>query len=81
MQSYYLTDDQFIEEWHKIGSPEIFAKTHKLGVRSVYNRRRSIESRLKLNFQLSMTLVILLLKTTTNPGHARRGIEWKRVVL
>ena len=41
----HLTDEQFISEWQKIGSPELFAKTHKLNIRSVYIRRRTIETR------------------------------------
>ena len=48
MAKYFLTDDQFIESWKKIGSPHKFAKEHGLDVRSVYNRRRSIESRLNI---------------------------------
>jgi len=79
MQGYYLTDDQFIEEWHKIGSPEIFAKTHKMGVRSVYNRRRSIESRLKIELPtLNDTRNSPLKKLQQTPGHARRGIEMEK---
>jgi len=45
---YYLTDEQFIESWLKIGSPQKFASEHRMDVRSVYNRRRSIENRLKI---------------------------------
>ena len=52
MTNYYLTDDQFIEEWKKIGSPQIFAEKHKMSVRSVYNRRRVLETKLKIHTYL-----------------------------
>lgn len=79
MQGYYLTDDQFIEEWHKIGSPEIFAKTHKMGVRAVYNRRRSIEARLHIDLPtLNDTRLSPLKKLQQTPGHARRGINMEK---
>ena len=45
MAGYYLSDEEFIAEWKKIGSPLTFAKTHKMAERAVYNRRRSIEAR------------------------------------
>jgi predicted phosphodiesterase len=77
--SYYLTDDQFIEEWQKIGSPEIFAKTHGMSVRSVYNRRRSIEMRLRIQLPtLNDTRFDPLKKLQQTPGNARRGIEMEK---
>jgi predicted phosphodiesterase len=77
--SYYLTDDQFIEEWQKIGSPEIFAKTHGMSVRSVYNRRRSIEMRLRIQLPtLNDTRCDPLKKLQQTPGNARRGIEMEK---
>ena len=79
MGSYYLTDDQFIEEWQKIGSPEIFAKTHGMSVRSVYNRRRSIEMRLRIQLPtLNDTRCDPLKKLQQTPGNARRGIEMEK---
>ena len=45
MGGYYLSDEEFIAEWKKIGSPLLFAKTHGMVERAVYNRRRSIETR------------------------------------
>ena len=79
MGSYYLTDDQFIEEWQKIGSPEIFAKTHGMSVRSVYNRRRSIEMRLRIQLPtLNDTRFDPLKKLQQTPGNARRGIEMEK---
>ena len=79
MQGYYLTDDQFIEEWRKIGSPEIFSKTHKMTVRSVYNRRRSIEVRRNIELpSTNDTRYSPLKKLQQTPGHARRGIEMEK---
>jgi len=79
VQGYYLTDDQFIEEWRKIGSPEIFSKTHKMTVRSVYNRRRSIEVRRNIELpSTNDTRYSPLKKLQQTPGHARRGIEMEK---
>ena len=79
MAGYYLTDDQFIEEWHKIGSPEIFARTHGLGVRAVYNRRRSIECRHRIELPtINDARQSPLKKLQQTPGHARRGIEMEK---
>lgn len=79
MGAYYLTDDQFIEEWQKIGSPEIFAKTHGMAVRAVYNRRRSIETRLRVNLPtVNDTRYSPLKKLQQTPGNARRGIEMEK---
>jgi hypothetical protein len=84
MSSYWLTDDEFVKEWLKIGSPQKFADVHKMSLRSVYNRRRSIESRLKIDlptFNDQRTNQILKIQQTA--GHARRGssIENGRVVV
>jgi predicted phosphodiesterase len=77
--SYYLTDDQFIEEWRKIGSPEIFAKTHGMSVRSVYNRRRALECRHRIQLPtINDTRHSPLKKLQQTPGHARRGIEMEK---
>jgi len=79
VQGYYLTDDQFIEEWRKIGSPEIFSKTHKMTVRSVYNRRRSIEVRRNIELpSTNDTRYSPLKKLQQTPGHARRGIDMEK---
>ena len=45
MAGYYLTDAEFINEWNIISSPIKFASKHGMDVRSVHNRRRSIEAR------------------------------------
>jgi len=79
MTHYWLTDDQFIAEWRKIGSPEVFAKTHGMAVRSVYNRRRSIEMRLKVELPtVNDSRLSPLKKLQQTPGHARRGIEMEK---
>ena len=79
MAGYWLTDDQFIEEWRKIGSPERFASKHGMAVRSVYNRRRAIEVRRKISLPtLNDTRYDPLKKLQQTPGHARRGIEMEK---
>jgi predicted phosphodiesterase len=79
MQGFYLTDDQFIAEWRKIGSPDRFAEKHKMSVRAVYNRRRSIESRLKVSLpSVNDARFDPLKKLQQTPGHARRGIEMEK---
>jgi predicted phosphodiesterase len=76
---YFLTDDQFIESWRKIGSPHKFAKEHKLDVRSVYNRRRSIESRLNISLPtLDDQRYAPIKKIDQVIGNARRGIEMEK---
>ena len=79
MAKYFLTDDQFIESWKKIGSPHKFAKEHGLDVRSVYNRRRSIESRLNISLPtLDDQRYTPLKKIDQVIGNARRGIEMEK---
>ena len=79
MQGYYLTDDQFVEEWRKIGSPQKFAEKHKMSVRAIYNRRRSIECRLKISLpSVNDARFDPLKKLQQTPGHARRGIEMEK---
>ena len=79
MSSYYLTDDQFIEEWIKLGSPQKFAEKHKLSVRSVYNRRRTVEIRRSIELPTHNDARInSLKKLQQTPGHARRGTEMEK---
>ena len=79
MQSYYLTDDQFISEWKKIGSPQKFAAKHKMAVRSVYNRRRGIELRYGMDLpSVNDARYSPLKKLQQTPGHARRGIDMEK---
>jgi predicted phosphodiesterase len=79
MAAYFLTDDQFIASWQELGSPHAFAQKHKMDVRSVYNRRRSIESR--LNIKLPTTKdqrYSPLRKLEEVIGNARRGITMEK---
>jgi hypothetical protein len=79
MAGYHLTDDQFIESWRKIGSPQKFAKEHGLDVRSVYNRRRSIENRLNISLpSLEDQRYTPLKKLEQVIGNARRGMDMEK---
>lgn len=76
MGAYYLTDEQFIEEWNKIGSPNIFAKTHGMVERAVYNRRRSIETRLGVTLpSFNDRRLDAYKKTQETVGNTRRGLD------
>ena len=81
MQGYWLNDQEFITLWKKLGSPVEIAKELKCDIRSVYNRRRSIEFR--LGIELPTTKDARYLKTKEvkkieqTSGHVRRGIEIK----
>lgn len=80
MSGYHLTDEQFIEEWNKLGSPNLFAAKHKLNPRSVMNRRRSIECRhgVKLDTFNSQRQELITRRIEQTPGNARRGIEMEK---
>lgn len=76
MRGYWLSDEEFISEWNKIGSPLTFAKTHALTERAVYNRRRSIETRLGINLDsFNDRRVSDYKKTEQTVGNTRRGME------
>ena len=84
MSNYYLTDDQFIEEWKRIGSPITFAKIHGMSERAVYNRRRSIEMRLGITLpSFKDTRFSAYSRTEETVGNTRRGmdIEKGRVIV
>jgi hypothetical protein len=79
MAAYYLTDDQFIASWRELGSPNAFAKKHKMDVRSVYNRRRSIESRLGVKLPSTQDQRYSPLRKIEEViGNARRGIQMEK---
>ena len=80
MSGYHLTDEQFIEEWNKLGSPSLFAVKHKQNPRSVMNRRRSIECRfgIKLDTFNSQRQDEIVKRIEQTPGNARRGIEMEK---
>ena len=74
MPGYYLSDEEFISEWKKIGSPQKFAEIHKQDVRSIYNRRRSIETRHGIALPtFNDQRVELKKKIQQTEGHTRRG--------
>ena len=76
MGNYYLLDEEFIEEWHKIGSPLTFAKVHGMSERAVYNRRRSIEMRLGITLPtFNDTRINAFTRTQETVGNTRRGME------
>ena len=76
---YYLTDDQFIEEWLKLGSPQRFADKHKLNIRSVFNRRRVVETRKGIELPtFNDARANTLTKLQQTPGHSRRGIDLEK---
>ena len=76
MAGYYLSDEEFIEQWNKLGSPLIFAKTHGMVERAVYNRRRSIETRLGITLpSFNDTRLDAYKKTQQTVGNTRRGME------
>jgi predicted phosphodiesterase len=84
MAGYYLTDAEFIKEWEILSSPMKFAIKHAMDVRSVHNRRRSIEARHKISLPtLKDARYTAPKKLEQTPGHARRGtiIEKGRVVV
>ena len=79
MAGYHLTDEEFIEQWKKIGSPLSFAKIHAMSERSVYNRRRSIETRLGLELpSFKDQRISDYKKTEQTVGNTRRGIELEK---
>ena len=76
MGGYYLSDEQFIAEWKKIGSPQRFAEIHRQDVRSIYNRRRSIETRHGIELPtFNDNRVSPIKKIQQTEGHTRRGIN------
>jgi hypothetical protein len=84
MGGYYLTDEEFIKEWQRIGSPLTFAKVHAMSERSVYNRRRSVETRHDIKLpSFNDNRVNDYKKTEQTVGNTRRGmdIEKGRVIV
>ena len=79
MGGYYLTDDQFIEEWQLLGSALKFSQKHQMSERAVYNRRRSIETRLNLTLDaFNDQRFDPTKKIFETAGHARRGRELEK---
>ena len=79
MAGYYLSDEEFIAEWKKIGSPLLFAKTHGMVERAVYNRRRSIETRHNIELpSFGDHRVNPIKKIQQTEGHIRRGFDLEK---
>jgi len=84
MAAYFLSDEEFIREWNKIGSPQKFAEIHKQDVRSIYNRRRSIETRHGIELPtFNDQRTSKQKKIEQTEGHTRRGfnVEKGRVIV
>jgi len=79
MAGYHLSDEEWIAEWKKIGSPQKFAQIHKQDVRSIYNRRRSLETRLGIELPtFNDARVAPIKKIQQTEGHVRRGIDLEK---
>ncbi len=84
MAGYYLTDEQFIEEWNKHGSPKLMGLANKMSPRSVMNRRLAIETRHGIKLETfnsqrdakkERPKKERLTKIDQTDGHVRRGRE------
>jgi predicted phosphodiesterase len=79
MAGYYLTDEQWIESWNKIGSPTDFAKVNNIALRNVYARRRTLEAKHGINLDtFASQNPAYLKKVQQTPGHARRGVDMEK---
>jgi predicted phosphodiesterase len=79
MAGYWLTDEEWIESWNKLGSPEEFSKVNKIAIRNVYARRRNIEHRHGIQLPtFASKNPAYLKKVDQTPGNARRGIEMEK---
>jgi len=79
MAGYWLSDEDWIASWNKLGSPQEFSKLHGIAIRNVYARRRSIESRLGINLDtFASTNPGYQKKIHQTPGHTRRAFSSSR---
>ena len=79
MAGYFLTDEEWIASWNKLGSPEEFAKANKIAIRNVYARRRNIENKHGISLPtFASQNPAYLKKIDQTPGNARRGIEMEK---
>lgn len=79
MAGYFLTDEEWIASWNKIGSPAEFATKHGIAIRNVYNRRRSIENKLGISLPtFASGNPAYASKIQQTPGNARRGISMEK---
>ena len=84
MSSYHLSDEEWIATWKECGSAVVMATKIGVSQRSVYNRRRSIEARHKIELpSVDDQRFDQLKKIAQTTGHTRRGmdIEKGRVIV
>ena len=76
MSSYYLPDEEWIALWKECGSAVVMSQKTGISQRSVYNRRRSIEARHKIELTATDDQRFdPLKKVAQTTGHTRRGME------
>jgi len=81
---YHLSDEEWIAVWKECGSAVVMATKIGVSQRSVYNRRRSIEARHKIELpSVDDQRFDQLKKIAQTTGHTRRGmdIEKGRVIV
>ena len=81
---YHLSDEEWIVVWKECGSAVVMATKIGVSQRSVYNRRRSIEARHKIELpSVDDQRFDQLKKIAQTTGHTRRGmdIEKGRVIV
>ena len=81
---YHLSDEEWIALWKECGSAVVMATKIGVSQRSVYNRRRSIEARHKIELpSVDDQRFDQLKKIAQTTGHTRRGmdIEKGRVIV
>jgi hypothetical protein len=78
--SIHLTDEEWIEAFRKIGSPQLFAQAHNLNVRTVYQRRRSLEQRYSINLETTnnQRLNLKLRRIQEAAPNVRRGMNLEK---
>jgi hypothetical protein len=79
MSSYHLTDEEWIAAWKECGSAIKMSKKTGIAERAIYNRRRSIEARLKITLPaFDDQRYDQVKKIQQTAGHARRGRELQK---
>jgi predicted phosphodiesterase len=74
--SYFISDDEFIKIWNELGSPIKVSERLKLSIRNVYQRRRTIETKHKVDLRTTNPQGNKIVrKIHQTPGNIRRGIE------
>ena len=77
--SYYLNDDDWIAAWKECGSAIKMAQKTGNSERAVYNRRRSIEARLKIELPaFNDQRFDPIKKIDQTEGHIRRGFDLEK---